>query len=152
MSVGDEPIRINSTLPAPDGVIELRGRCAYMDSQSFTDFYAHADGPITLMSLLVSQTANHVTGGLPGGDPTIVIVPPPEQYRSDYGFLTPDKYIFDFVLMVAPSQAQVRLDGMDVMDLGWGRVPADGLSDAGLGSSVPSAWVFISCAQHVVRR
>ncbi|MCL2824167.1 MAG: IgGFc-binding protein, partial [Polyangiaceae bacterium] len=142
MSVGDEPVRINTTHPAPDDVIELPGRGAYMDVQSFADFYAEADGPITLMSVLVSQAAAHVPSGFPGGHPTIVIVPQIEQYRSDYVFLTPDKYIFDFVLMGAPPQAQVRLDGMDAVDLGCGRVPADGLSDTARGSSVPPAWVY----------
>jgi len=97
---------------------------------------------------------------LPGGDPTIVIVPPIEQSRSDYGFLTPDKYIFDFVLMVAPPQALVRVGGMDAVDLGCGKLPADGLSmrrgfecSASVGVPVSASvsggvagWQFYGCA------
>ena len=108
VSIGDEPARINTTLPASDDDIELPGRGDSMYVQSFTDFYAEADGPITLMSLLASQAATHVTDGLPGGDPTIVIVPPIEQFRSDYVFLIPDKYIVDFVFIVATPRALVR--------------------------------------------
>ncbi|MCL2824584.1 MAG: hypothetical protein FWD57_11385 [Polyangiaceae bacterium] len=37
------------------------------------------------------------------------------------------------------------------MDLGCGRVPADGLSDAARGSHVPPAWVSTGTAQHAVR-
>ncbi|MCL2824585.1 MAG: IgGFc-binding protein, partial [Polyangiaceae bacterium] len=88
-SVGDEPVRINTTLPALEDVIELPGRGACIDVQSFADFYADADGPITLMSVLASQAAAHLPSGFSGGDTSIVIVPPIEQYRSDHVFLPP---------------------------------------------------------------
>jgi hypothetical protein len=57
------------------------------------------------------QEAAFVPYGLPGGDPSFILLPPVEQYRSDYVFLTPDKYSFDFVLAIAPSGASVALDG-----------------------------------------
>ena len=36
---------------------------------------------------------------------------PVEQYRSDYVFLAPNNYAQDFVSIVAPIDAVVRLDG-----------------------------------------
>ncbi len=54
----------------------------------------------------------------PLGDPTMMPIPPVEQFRSDYIFLTPLDYQMDFVTIVAPSTAQVRLDGR-LLDTGW---------------------------------
>ncbi len=50
----------------------------------------------------------------PLGDPTLIMVPPASQYRDSYVFLTPNKYAFDYVNIVAPSDASVRLDDRDV--------------------------------------
>jgi hypothetical protein len=54
---------------------------------------------------------------LPGGDPSLIAVPPVEQFRDNYVFLTPDKYAFDFARILAPVGAPVQLDGMDVAQL-----------------------------------
>jgi hypothetical protein len=48
---------------------------------------------------------------LPGGDPSLVLVPPVEQFRREYVFLTPDKYAFDFLTVLAPKDTQLLLDG-----------------------------------------
>ena len=45
-----------------------------------------------------SQEAAGVVRELPGGDPSLTLVPPVEQWRGDYVFLTPDKYAFDFLV------------------------------------------------------
>jgi hypothetical protein len=50
----------------------------------------------------------------PLGDPTLIMVPPASQYRDSYVFLTPNKYAFDYVNIVAPSDATVRLDDQPV--------------------------------------
>ena len=142
MSVGERPVRIRTTLPAPDDIIDLPGRGAHFDIRHHGDFYVEADGPITLLSVPVSQAAAGIPTGLPGGDPSIIIIPPIEQYRSDYVFLTPDKYMFDFVIIVAPTQAAVRLDGRGLSDSGCERAAADGLTATSRGSSEPPAWVY----------
>ncbi len=45
------------------------------------------------------------------GDPAFILQVPVEQYRCSYVFLTPDTYNWDFINIVAPLGAQVRLDG-----------------------------------------
>jgi hypothetical protein len=63
--------------------------------------------------------ASHVCACQPGkpcscqalGDPTLILVPPVSQYRSSYVFLSPNKYAFDFINIVAPVDAIVTLDG-----------------------------------------
>jgi hypothetical protein len=142
MAVGDEgPIAVTTTLPSPDDTFSLPGRGAYRDLVSFRDFRLLSDQPVTLASVQPSQDASGVPRGLPGGDPSLVIIPPTEQYRSDYVFLTPDKYAFDFVVIVAEPASEVLLDGRDVRGLGCEQAPADGLSEEERGSAVPPAIV-----------
>ena len=64
----------------------------------------------------VSQEAAGVSidNGLPGGDPSFVLVPPVEQWRTEYVLLTPDKYAFDFLVVAAPSGATVYVDGLPI--------------------------------------
>jgi len=48
------------------------------------------------------------------GDPTYILGVPVEQYRTEYVFLTPDKYYLDYVTIIAPVGATVNLDGQPV--------------------------------------
>lgn len=48
------------------------------------------------------------------GDPAFVVAVPVEQFRKDYVFLVPDKYKYNFVNVVAPSDATVLLNGQVV--------------------------------------
>jgi hypothetical protein len=41
----------------------------------------------------------------------LLVIPPIEQFRQTYVFLTPDKYSFDFIRIVAPTDAVIELDG-----------------------------------------
>ncbi|HNS98492.1 MAG TPA: IgGFc-binding protein [Polyangiaceae bacterium] len=142
LSVADRPVHIQTTLPEPDDKLELPGRGAYLDLIAYRDFHIDADGPIMLASVQASQDAAGVRRGLPGGDPSLLIIPPIEQYRANYVFLTPDKYAFDFVVIVASTEALVTLDGQDVMEAGCARAAADGLTDQERGSSHSPAWVY----------
>lgn len=47
----------------------------------------------------------------PIGDPALILTPPVEQFRKDYVFLVPGAYAEDFVTVVAPIGATVKLDG-----------------------------------------
>ena len=66
--------------------------------------------------------------GLPGGDPSLTFVPPVEQWRADYVLLTPDKYTFDFLVITAPSDAHVFLDGLLLDATVCDIAPGDGLT------------------------
>ncbi len=48
------------------------------------------------------------------GDPTLIVLPPEKQFRTDYVFLTPDKYRDDWINIVAPADATVMLDDAPV--------------------------------------
>lgn len=48
------------------------------------------------------------------GDPSYIIGVPIEQYRMSYRFLVPSKYEEDYITVVAPIDATVALDGLDI--------------------------------------
>lgn len=102
---------ITTTLPRPFNRITLSGLGDFAHITATVDFRLESDQPVSLASISPSQGASGVPRGLPGGDPSLLVVPPIEQFRQTYVFLTPDKYSFDFIRIVAPSDAAVELDG-----------------------------------------
>jgi len=127
MAVRDDTV-VETTLPGHE-VIELRAR-EYVTLESDTHFHISSNTPISVGQFVGGQSTAGITIDLPGGDPAFILVPPIEQWREGYVFLTPDKYMFDY-LMIAVSRAQaslVELDGVDVATIPscW-RERADGL-------------------------
>jgi hypothetical protein len=120
---------IHTTLPPPHDLIQLFKVGDFAEVTTYGDFLAESSEPIHVVQVMASQDAANVPRELPGGDPSLLVLPPREQFRSDYVFLTPDKYAFDFVTIVASPQAAVFLDGI-ALDSGICEVGAtDGLSD-----------------------
>jgi hypothetical protein len=72
--------------------------------------------PIAVLQTIASQQVVGIPSYYPGGDPAIISVPPIEQYRRDYVFLTPDLYAFDFVVITADADTNVLLDGLPLDD------------------------------------
>lgn len=117
LAVSDEgPTRLTTNLPSPDESLELPGRGAFIDLMSYGDFVLTSDRPVVLAAIQASQDASGVERPLPGGDPSLVILPPVEQYRQSYTFLTPDKYAFDFIVIAGPQDAAITIDGRDLSD------------------------------------
>ncbi len=119
---------ITTTLPAPDDRVTLsRGESAILRAtQDFLMFTT--DGkPIAVLQVLPSQQAIGIPNYYPGGDPAIVAVPPIEQYRKDYVFLTPNAYAFDFVVITADADANILLDDAPLDPLACTTSPADGI-------------------------
>jgi hypothetical protein len=132
---------ITTTLDSAPAV-DLSGQGDYYDIPSHTSFSLTSDHPITVMSVSPSQEAAGVPQSLPGGDPSSLIIPPVEQYRSTYVFLTPDEYAFDFVRISAPATANIAFDDRSLGDLGCSSVPA-GTVTAPLAA--PEAYVVYTC-------
>ena len=108
---------VTTTLPPPDDRAEL-GQGDSIIFRATSDFLmSTTDGkPIAVLQALPSQQALGIPNIYPGGDPAIIAVPPIEQYRREYVFLTPDAYAFDFLIITADADAQVIFDGDPVMD------------------------------------
>ncbi len=78
---------------------------------------------------LVGQLADGVESEARRGDPAMLTLPPVEQYRDDYLFVTPTSYDVvpsfpgdppgqSFVVVIRPAGAEVRLDG-ELLDGEW---------------------------------
>ena len=50
----------------------------------------------------------------PIGDPAFILAVPVEQFRSEYTFLAPSKYLQDYVNVIAPTGVDVLLDGVSI--------------------------------------
>ncbi|HEX2676997.1 MAG TPA: IgGFc-binding protein [Polyangiales bacterium] len=101
---------VKTTLPKPDDVITLKSGADKI-LRADQDFMIDSDRPIAVLQALPSQGVTGIPRQYPGGDLSILVVAPVEQFRRDYIFLTPDKYAFDFVTIVAHEGAAVLLDG-----------------------------------------
>lgn len=143
VAVQEAGARIRTSLPEPDDVIELVGRGAFRELRVTRDFMAESDQPVSVIQVTASQDAAGVKRGLPGGDPSLVVVPPIDQFRASYVFLTPDKYAFDFVQVVAPVAVTVYLDGAPIGPERCLATPADGLTDKERGG--PAELVVYTC-------
>lgn len=69
---------------------------------------------------------------VPIGDPSLILAAPAEEYRSNYIFLTPAAYAFDYVNIIAPQGATVALDGVAVDGSVFTAIPGAGYSVARL--------------------
>lgn len=93
-------------------------RGEYVDFESSEHFEIHAKKPILVGQFLSAQDAPEPNiGGVkqPGdagtGDPTFILAVPIEQFRKEYVFLAPNKYMFDCVNIIAPADAEIIFDG-----------------------------------------
>lgn len=82
---------------------------AFYSSDSFE---VRATGKISVGQFLTSQQqTDDVTG-----DPAFILTVPSNQYREDYHVLTPTGYTRDYLAIVRPTGAAVRVDGAAVSD------------------------------------
>jgi hypothetical protein len=140
----DAHTKIKTTLEPPYDNINLYKIGEWYEVESTRDFVAESDQPIHVAQLMPSQDAANVPRGLPGGDPSLIVVPPVEQFRADYVFLTPDKYAFDFITVVAPNGANVSLDGQMLSSQLCLVTPTDGLKPEKRGGKQPE-FITYSC-------
>lgn len=147
----DDFFRVLATTDAGANVVTSFGKSTafrlankgdYIDLIADQSFTLESDQPITLMSVSPSQEAAGVPNNMPGGDPSSLVIPPIEQYRNTYVFLTPDKYAFDFVRIAAPEGAVIVFDGLSLDALDCTTETA-GLAARPLAD--PETWLVHTC-------
>jgi hypothetical protein len=142
VAAADGETVVHTTLPPPDDTFTLSERGDFRGLTALTDFLLDASSPVILGNVSPSQEAAGVRRGLPGGDPSLLVVPPIQQYRNEYVFLTPDKYSFDFLTVLAKPGEQVALDGELLDDKRCVVTPGDGLSEQQRGLPLPPYLVY----------
>ncbi|MCC6873354.1 MAG: IgGFc-binding protein [Sandaracinaceae bacterium] len=143
VAVEDGLTTITTTLPPPDNHIELGAAGESGILIASQDFEITSDRAIAVLQVLPSQEATGIPSEYPGGDPAIFAVPPAEQYRNDYVFLTPDLYAFDSLVIIAPRAAQILLDEHPLTDFTCTSAPADGIRRR--DGDPPPEWLVYRC-------
>jgi len=79
-------------------------------------FVAEASHPIMIGAFLSGQNSvtTNADWGSHAGDPSFYLVPPEEQYRSNYAFLTPATYFQSYVTVTSHPGNAILLDGEPV--------------------------------------
>ena len=99
---------VKTNLPPPDDQFTVQpGQTR--DTYTFTDFVAESSEPILIAQLLVSQGFTYQWD--PGGDPSLTVFPPLDQFRRDYLFLVPTSWQKNFVVLAVPNGGTVSIDG-----------------------------------------
>jgi hypothetical protein len=137
----DAGARLSTSL-ATKAEILLPGLGAFYDIASQESFTLTSDNPVSVMSISPSQEAAGVPRDLPGGDPSSLIIPPVEQFRSTYVFLTPSEYAFDFVRIAAPASAKIAFDGRRLEDL---LCTTTGAGSLAMALGPPEPYVVYTC-------
>ena len=84
-----------------------------LELETRTAFQVTGSDAIEVAQLMVGQSyAFPGDGGQ--GDPSMSIVVPTEQFRSEYQVLTPGTYASDVINVIAPAGASVMVDGLRV--------------------------------------
>ncbi len=115
-------------LPSPSRREFELGAGEWVDFQSPVDFEISASAPIMVGQFLAAEFAPypqsidaeqppHSDAGT--GDPAFILAVPAEQYRTEYTFLAPNAFEFDYVTVTAPEEAEVRIDGDDIESEDW---------------------------------
>ena len=106
-----------TTVP-PQANIPVLNTGEWFEFESDKDFEIVAKKPVLVGQFLAAQDAPdpNVGGNAQAddakiGDPAFMLAVPFEQYRSDYVFLTPDKYASSYVTVTARTGSAITLDG-----------------------------------------
>ncbi|RZO54959.1 MAG: hypothetical protein EVA89_26865 [Sandaracinaceae bacterium] len=104
---------ITTNLPAPNDSFVLEPG-QWREFYSQRSFVMRADAPVSIEQILVSQGWVDDWKSGHGGDPSMILYPPYQQYRESYVFLTPSTFSVDYVVISAPVGTSVLLDGGDI--------------------------------------
>jgi hypothetical protein len=108
------------TIP-PQTVIPTLNAGEWFEFGSRDHFEIISDKPILVGQFLASEQAPNPNerdffeeGDAGTGDPSFILAVPTRQFRSDYVFLAPNKYAFDYVSVIAPAAAEVFFDQLPI--------------------------------------
>ena len=104
----------------------------FVEFETTQSFLIQAGAPVLVGQYLVGQDFGFSQAGFTG-DPAFILSVPVEQYRTSYIFLTPPNYANDSITIIAPTGAEVTLDGTPVAAADFAETaPGSGWSTAQL--------------------
>jgi len=133
---GANGVKLTYLPKAPSGAPSMLNKGQSVQFKASSDFVLQASGPVMLTQFIASSGDVAESNGQPCskhadcnnlpfvaschpikktcyvvGDPAMILVPPAEQFRTKYVFLTPKDYYLDYANFVAPLDAVIKLDG-----------------------------------------
>jgi len=115
-----EPVLVTQYLTSSGTVYESRSPRRFECGGEGEDGNLHCFNQTGFLSSCTVQEEGSAPVCMSISDPAMILVPPIEQFRTDYVFLTPLDYQIDFVNLIAPAGAEVNLNGRLVTE--WERV------------------------------
>lgn len=84
-------------------------------------FSIESTRPIMVGAFISGQQSvnNRVDWGDYAGDPSFFLLPPQEQFRTSYSFMTPQTYYHNYITVTIPSTGILELDGEVVRPTDW---------------------------------
>ena len=113
--------------PQPGAPTMLEEPGDYREFQTDKDFWIGASARIAVAEYMLGQAAGGNTG-----DPAMTIAVPPELFRTRYAVHAPVNYESNFVNLVAPAGAQVKLDAKLIPAQSWTAIGQTGWAVARL--------------------
>ena len=117
---GSEPGDVLRILASEDNTIVTINGVPQPVINTSEFFDINLTGPTHIVANEPICVAQYLTGayttGISRGDPFMSLIPPTEQFRLSYVFLTPSGYPYDYVSVVAPTAAisSLSLDGSPI--------------------------------------
>lgn len=111
LAVDDDPAR---------GVFKLNaGEVCEFGTQRM--FNIESTRPIMVGAFISGQQSvnNRVDWGDYAGDPSFYLLPPNEQFRTSYSFMTPATYYNNYITVTVPSTGVLTLDGNIIRPSDW---------------------------------
>ena len=110
--------------------VDPGGAAPWLEFEQATSFDASSDQPIVLAQYFVSESAAPGSG-VTEGDPSLVLAPPVEQWRTDYNVLAPNTYVHNYLNLTVDginsgacqTCGQVQVDGVVVPAAEWSNIP-----------------------------
>lgn len=100
--------QVATNLPSPDDSFSLAPG-QMRETWTTKDFVVQSTQPIMVAQILVSQ--GYTYNWSVGGDPSLTIFPPIDQYRADYLFLVPPSWAKNYVTLSVPQGGTLTIDG-----------------------------------------
>lgn len=104
---------VTTNLPAPNDRFTLESN-QWREFYPQESFILEATEAVSIEQIQVSQAWVGDWKPGHGGDPSMSLMAPYEQYRDDYIFLVPDTFTANYVVIAMPLGTAVELDAVDI--------------------------------------
>ncbi|MCK9459071.1 MAG: IgGFc-binding protein [Proteobacteria bacterium] len=113
--VASEDDTVITTTPNVPGIPATMSKGQVVEVPANFSFHVDSTQPIMIGQFLTGTDATDVDFYGACGDPAFALVPPVEQFMTNYVFLAPEKYIADYVVITLPAGLEVLLDDAPIV-------------------------------------